>query len=223
MKALSKQPVIIVIKADQFCYRLNTDRAAQKDEFEGEHTERADQESLDRLITNSCGSSLSSFEYHCWTFKIDHNRTYMSYRLEFLLGAFLSPDSSSGIAVISGDPDRIDDSVFDDHDELLSLLQGEVSLKMSVVVKSISDLFSEALPDESGEDEVLLLQTVTCQNGQIQSTVEAVGGAESVNNAWQSILTDLMFECGLTFTVESRKAERACVNMTSILVLLELS
>ena len=30
--------------------------------------------------------------------------------------------------------------------------------------------------------------------------------------------TDLMFECGLTFTVSSRKAERACVNMTSILI-----
>ena len=33
-----------------------------------------------------------------------------------------------------------------------------------------------------------------------------------------SRVTDLMFECGLTFTVESRKAERACVNMTSILI-----
>ena len=142
----------------------------------------------------------------------------MSYRLEFLLGAILSLDSSSGIAVISGDPDLIDDSVFDDHDELLSLLQSVVSFKMSVAVKSNSDLFSEALPDESGEDEVLLLQTVTCQNGQIQSTVEAIGRAESVNNAWQSILTDLMFECGLTFAGESRKAERACVYMTSILI-----
>ena len=30
--------------------------------------------------------------------------------------------------------------------------------------------------------------------------------------------TDLMYECGLTFTVASRKAERACVNMTSILI-----
>ena len=28
--------------------------------------------------------------------------------------------------------------------------------------------------------------------------------------------TDLMFECGLTYTAASRKAERACVNMTSI-------
>ena len=173
---------------------------------------------MDRSITYSCGSSLSSFEYHCWTFKIDHNRTYMSYRLEFLLGTFRSLDSSSGIAVILGDPNLIDDSVFDVHDVLLSLLQGEVSLKMSVVVKSISDLFSEALPDESSEDEVLLLQTVTCQNGQMQRTVEDVGGVESVNNARQLILTDLMFECGLTFTVEPRKAERACVNMTSILI-----
>ena len=30
--------------------------------------------------------------------------------------------------------------------------------------------------------------------------------------------TDLMFECGLTHTAASRKAERACVNMTSILI-----
>ena len=30
--------------------------------------------------------------------------------------------------------------------------------------------------------------------------------------------TDLMFECGLTYTAASRKAERACVNMTSILI-----
>ena len=59
MESLSKQPVIIVIEADQFCYRSNTNRAAERDEFEGEHTERAEQESLDRSITNSCGSSLS--------------------------------------------------------------------------------------------------------------------------------------------------------------------
>ena len=49
-------------------------------------------------------------------------------------------------------------------------------------------------------------------------TVEDVGGVESVNNIRQLIFTDLMFRCGLTFTVESRKAERACVNMTSILI-----
>ena len=30
--------------------------------------------------------------------------------------------------------------------------------------------------------------------------------------------SDLMFECGLTFTDASRKAESACVNMTSILI-----
>ena len=30
--------------------------------------------------------------------------------------------------------------------------------------------------------------------------------------------TDLMFECGLTYTAASRKAEWACVNMTSILI-----
>ena len=83
----------------------------------------------------------------------------MSYRLEFLLGTILSLEYSSGIAVISGDPDLTDDSMFDDHGMLLSLLQGEVSFKMSVAVKPNSDLFSEALPDESGEDEVLLLHT----------------------------------------------------------------
>ena len=150
--------------------------------------------------------------------QIDLNRTYMSYRLEFLLGAFRSLDSSSCIAAISGDPDLIDDSVFDDLDELLSLLQNDGSLKMSVALKSNGDLFSEGLPDESGEDEVLLLQAVTCQNGQMQSTIEAIGGAEPVNNAGHPIHTDLMFECGLTFTVESRKAERACVYMTSFLI-----
>ena len=32
-----------------------------------------------------------------------------------------------------------------------------------------------------------------------------------------SRVTDLMFECGLMFTVKSRKAEKAFVNMTSIL------
>ena len=142
----------------------------------------------------------------------------MSYRLEFLLVTFRSLEYSSGIAEISGDPDLIDDSVFDDHGKLLSLLQGVVSLKMSVAVKPNSDLSSEALTDESGENEVLLLHMSTCQIGLIQSTVEAVGGDESVNNAWQSIKQDLKFECGLTFTVESRKAERACVNMTSILI-----
>ena len=30
--------------------------------------------------------------------------------------------------------------------------------------------------------------------------------------------TDLMFECGLTYTAASLMAERACVNMTSILI-----
>ena len=185
-------------------------------EHESRGTERR---VLDRLITNSCGSSLSSFEYHCGNFKNDLNRTYyMSYRLEFLLGTFRSLEYSSGITAISGDPDLTDDSVFDDHGMLLSLLQGVVSLKTSVAVKPNSDLSSEALPDESGEDQVLLLHTNTCQNGQIQNTVDGVGGDESVKNAWQSIQQDLKLECGLTFTVESRKAERACVNMTSILI-----
>ena len=40
MEALSKQPVIIVIEADHFCYRSKTNRAAERDEFEGELTER---------------------------------------------------------------------------------------------------------------------------------------------------------------------------------------
>ena len=111
----------------------------------------------------------------------------MSYHLEFLLAVSLSLDSSSCIAAISGDLDLVVDSVFDVLDEFLSLLQNEVSLKMSVAVKSNGDLFSEALPDESGEDEVLLLQTVTLQNGQMQSTIEAIGGTEPVNNAWHPI------------------------------------
>ena len=140
--------------------------------------------------------------------KNDLNRIYMSYRLEFLLGTFRSLEYSSGIVEISGDPDLIDDSVFDDHGKLLSLLQGVVSLKMSVAVKPKSDLSSEALTDESGENEVLLLHMSTCQIGLIQSTVEAVGGDESVNYARQSIKQDLKFECGLTFTIESRKTER---------------
>ena len=33
-----------------------------------------------------------------------------------------------------------------------------------------------------------------------------------------SRVTDLMFECGLTFTVELRKAERVCVKMILILI-----
>ena len=179
--------MIIVIEVDQSCYRW---------------------------ITNSYGSSISSFEYHCWNSKTIITES----TCPIVLRIFRSLDSFSDIAVILGDLNLIDDSGFDVHDVLMSLLQGEVSLKMSVVVKSISDLFSEALPDESSEDEVLLLQTVTCQNGQMQRTVEDIGGVGSVNNARQVILTDLMFECGLTFTVESRKAERACVNMTSILI-----
>ena len=144
--------------------------------------------------------------------QIDLDRTYMFYHLEFLLAVSFLLDSSSCIAAISGDPDLIVDSVFDDLDELLSLMQNDGFLKMSVVVKSNGDLFSEALPDESGEDEVLLLQTVTLQNGQMQSIVEAIGGAEPVNNAWHPIPTDLMFECGLTFTVESRRPRgHACI------------
>ena len=195
MEALSKQPVIIVIEADQFCYRC-TFRCAHK---------------FVRLKPFHIRVPLLDLQ-------IDLNRTYMSYRLEFLLGLFfrwILPVVLPRFLVIQI---SFVDSVFDDLDELLSLLQNDGSLKMSVAVKSNGDLFSEALPDESGEDEVLLLQTVTCQNGQMQSTVEAMGGAEPVNNAWHPTHTDLMFECGLTFTVESRKAERACVYMTSILI-----
>ena len=70
--------------------------------------------------------------------------------------------------------------MFDDLYELLSLLQSDVSLKMSVAAKANGDLFSEVLPDESGEDEVLMLQTVTHQNGQMQSDVEAIDEAEPV-------------------------------------------
>ena len=69
-----------------------------------------------------------------------------------------------------------------------SLGHDTVPLIMSVAVKANGDLlFSEVLPDVSGEDEVLLLQAVTHQNGQLQSAVEAVGKAEPVNNAWLPI------------------------------------
>ena len=84
------------------------------------------------------------------------------------------------------------DSTYIFRHDVLSQLQGEVSFKTSVIVKSNEDLLSEALPDEPGEDEVLLLHTSACQNE--QNTVEAVGGAESVNNAWESILKDLMLD-----------------------------
>ena len=50
-------------------------------------------------------------------------------------------------------------------------------------------------------------------------------GSVGLQNVWKGLRTlclglapDLMFECGLTFSVESHKAERACVNMTSILI-----
>ena len=203
MEALSKQPVTIVIEADQFCYRLNTNRAAERDEFEGDYTERAEQESLNRSITNSCGSSLFSFEYHCGNFKNDLNRTnYMSYRASL---RFCSVGKNEKMELVyrcrvynlietpsmddEGNMLKKTDSTCIFRHDVLSLLQGEVSFKMSVIVKSNSDLFSEALPDESGEDEVLLLHTSTCQNEQIQNTVEAVGGAESVNNAWKGLRT----------------------------------
>ena len=224
MEALSKQPVTIVIEADQFMLQI---------EQEPRGTERR---VLDRLITNSCNSSLFSFEYHCRNFKNDHNRTYMSYRASL---RFCSVGKNEKMELVyrcrvynlietlsmddEGNMLKKTDSTCIFRNDVLSLLQGEVSFKMSVIVKSNGDLFSKALPDDSGEDEVLLLHTNTCQNEQIQNTVEAVVGAESINNAWQAIQQDLMFECGLTFTVESRKAERACVNMTSILDLLESS
>ena len=193
MEALSKQLVMIVIEADQFF----TD------------------------VQFMCAHKFVRLKpFHIRVpfldLQMDLNRTYMSYRLEFLLRALLSLDSPSGISEISGDPDLIVDSVFDDLNELLSLLQNDGSLNLSVAVKSNGDLFSDALPDESDEDQVLLLQTVTCQNGERQSTVETFE-FEFVNNVWHPIHTDLMFECVLTFTVESRKAERACANMTSIL------
>ena len=59
--------------------------------------------------------------------------------------------------------------MFDDHDELVSLLQSDVSLDPSVVAKMIAYLLSEVLSDEPGDDEVLLLQTVTHMSGQMQS------------------------------------------------------
>ena len=79
------------------------------------------------------------------------------------------------------------DSLFDDNDEFLSLLQSDVSLKFSVAVKANGDLFSEALQDVSGDDEMVLLQTVTHKNGQGQQVVEPVGGTEPVSDAWHPI------------------------------------
>ena len=147
MEALSEQPVSDVIEVDQFVTGGSQTRAGQ------------------------------AFPHSSATVETqnDLNRIYMSYRLVFCVETFCSLEYSSGIAEISGDPDLTDDSMFDDHDMLLSLLQGVVSLKMSVVVKPNSDLSSEAFTDESGEDEVLLLHTNTCLNGQIQSTVDSVG------------------------------------------------
>ena len=45
-----------------------------------------------------------------------HGELLHTQKDEFLLGTFRSLDSSSGIAVILGDPNLIDDSVFDVHD-----------------------------------------------------------------------------------------------------------
>ena len=63
------------------------------------------------------------------------------------------------------------------------------------------------------------LKTVkeTKGNKRIMQTAERVEKSENEESQIQR-LEYLMFECGLTFTVASRKAERACVNMTSILV-----
>ena len=117
MEALSKQPVIIVIEADQFFVTDVQFRCAHK---------------FVRLRP-------LLFRVPLLYLQIDLNRTYMSFRLAFLIAASLSLDASSCIAAISGDPDLIDDSVFDDLYELLSLLQSDVSLKMSVAVKANGD------------------------------------------------------------------------------------
>ena len=145
--------------------------------LQAEHEPRGtERRVLDRLITNSYGSSLFSFEYHCGNFKNDHNRIYMSYRASL---RFCSVGKNEKMELVyrcrvynlietlsmddEGNMLKKTDSTCIFWHDVLSLLQGEVSFKMSVIVKSNGDLFSEALPDELGEDEVLLLQTVTCQ------------------------------------------------------------
>ena len=56
----------------------------------------------------------------------------------------------------AGELDLFDDSVFDDHDELMSLLRSDVSLDPSVAAKMNADLLSEVLSDEPGDDEVFI-------------------------------------------------------------------
>ena len=69
--------------------------------------------------------------------------------------------------------------------------------------------------------------SVNMRNSQTAARVEKSENEESqVGNVGEcefNVLkflrsTDLMFECVLTITAASRKAERACVNMTSILI-----
>ena len=58
-------------------------------------------------------------------------------------------------------------------------------------------------------------RVVKCEND--ESQVGKVGECEfNVKKCLRA--TDLMFECGLTFSDASRKAEMACVNATSILI-----
>ena len=173
----------------------------------------------DRLQTRAT-QALFSFKYHCGNFKNDHNRTYMSYRASLLfcsvgknekLELFYRCRVCDLIETLSMDDEgnmlkKTDSTCIFRHD-VLSLLQGEVSFKTSVIVKSNEDLFSEALPDEPGEDEVLLLHTSACQNE--LNTVEALLAeffftlmlyevvlhtAVAENNTWELILKELMLD-----------------------------
>uniref|UniRef100_A0A7S0ZQX2 Uncharacterized protein n=1 Tax=Noctiluca scintillans TaxID=2966 RepID=A0A7S0ZQX2_NOCSC len=111
----------------------------------------------------------------------------MCLSLTLFLSFTVSVRASGSDDAISGDLNWMLDSLFDDNDEFLSLLQSDVSLKFSVAVKANGDLLSEALPDVSGDDEMLLLQTVTHPSGPLQRAVESVGGTEPVSDAWHPI------------------------------------
>ena len=108
-----------------------------------------------------------------------------------------------------------------------------------VVEKQMSDLLAVSERNEDLEQsfcaEIAIvakhLKTVkeTEGNKRIMQTSERVERSENeesqvgkVDECEFNVLTvframNLMFECGLTYTAASRKAERACVNMTSIL------
>ena len=111
---------------------------------------------------------------------------------------------SNVVGYEAGNSDRLEGFLW-----CYSLGHDTVSLIMSVAVKANGDLLSEVLPDESGEDEILLLQAVTRQNGQMQSAVEAVRGAEPANNAWHPIPATVIVDAdGSDVAVLEKRPER---------------